>query len=294
MIAPFTGNPDLDYFLSNLENLLFSTASGTGGEVPDYTPVGTASAYLFRYLHVKYADDNIGTGLSNSPTNKTFIGFFNSPSAVESLNAADYTWIQASASFSTDRFLFYSIVQGQRLDYLVALSAPNPAFVQDSGAAIDLQSITTSITSPRAAFAKSTASTLASNPVTVQTFGSTTFPETNTWGGQDVWQAEAPSVAAGEIVFKIDGQYNPATNSTTWTSPYLGGLQVGSLSAITANLGAVTAGSLNINNRFVVSSTGATTISSGSTGARVEIQNNVIKVFDANSVLRVKIGDLTA
>jgi hypothetical protein len=71
-------------------------------------------------------------------------------------------------------------------------------------------------------------------------------------------------------------------------------LSVTQLSAITANLGAVTAGSLNINNKFIVDSSGNTTIQSGTSGQRMEVKNNVIKVFDSTGTLRVQIGDLTA
>jgi hypothetical protein len=66
------------------------------------------------------------------------------------------------------------------------------------------------------------------------------------------------------------------------------------LSAISADLGNITAGSLNINDRFNVNSSGAVTISSATTGARMEIQNNVLKVYDTSGILRVQIGDLSA
>lgn len=71
-------------------------------------------------------------------------------------------------------------------------------------------------------------------------------------------------------------------------------INVNNLAAISADLGAITAGSLNINGRFIVDTLGNTTILSSATGARLEIRNNVIKVFDINGVLRVKLGDLTA
>lgn len=58
--------------------------------------------------------------------------------------------------------------------------------------------------------------------------------------------------------------------------------------------GQMTAGSININNRFTVNTAGAVSISSASTGARLEIANNVIKVFDASGVKRVQIGNLLA
>jgi hypothetical protein len=71
-------------------------------------------------------------------------------------------------------------------------------------------------------------------------------------------------------------------------------LSVSQLSAISSNLGTVTAGSLSINNKFIVDSSGNTTIQNATSGARLEIKNNVIKVFDASGVLRVQIGDLSA
>jgi hypothetical protein len=47
------------------------------------------------YTWIKYADDSIGTGLSDSPVNKIFIGIaVNKASATESTVATDYTWSQ--------------------------------------------------------------------------------------------------------------------------------------------------------------------------------------------------------
>jgi hypothetical protein len=47
------------------------------------------------YTWIKYADDSIGTGLSDSPANKIFIGIaVNKTSATESTTATDYTWSQ--------------------------------------------------------------------------------------------------------------------------------------------------------------------------------------------------------
>ena len=47
------------------------------------------------YTWVKYADDSIGTGLSDSAANKSFIGIaVNKASATESTVATDYTWSQ--------------------------------------------------------------------------------------------------------------------------------------------------------------------------------------------------------
>ena len=76
-------------------------------------------------------------------------------------------------------------------------------------------------------------------------------------------------------------------NRLTWDGSALS--IVGNISAST-----ITGGSININDKFTVDSSGNATIKSATTGARVEMYNNVIKVFDASNVLRVKIGDLTA
>lgn len=45
------------------------------------------------YTWIKYADDVNGTGISDDPTDKTYIGFaYNKTTANESTNKADYTW----------------------------------------------------------------------------------------------------------------------------------------------------------------------------------------------------------
>jgi hypothetical protein len=45
------------------------------------------------YTWIKYADDASGAGMSDSPTNKEYIGFaYNKPTPTESTNPADYSW----------------------------------------------------------------------------------------------------------------------------------------------------------------------------------------------------------
>lgn len=72
-------------------------AKGTTTALPtvttDWDLVAGDGASL--YTWIKYADDSIGTGLSDSPINKLFIGIaVNKTSATESTVAADYTWSQ--------------------------------------------------------------------------------------------------------------------------------------------------------------------------------------------------------
>lgn len=262
---PYTGNPDLDAYLAQLE---FAVLSNNALTAPIYSGIGTVNAYAYRYVHVRYADDNVGTGISNSPTGKLFLGLFNSPLATESTNPADYTWLEVSGGFGATKKFFYLVVEGKRLDYVIQEAAPSPSFVEDSGAAIDLLALTSSATVPRIAFAKSELPSLSNNPVTVQTFGPDSYPEDNTWGGNEVWVESPPSVLASETVFRIDGEYNPATNATTWRSPFLAGLTVGSLSAINANIGTITAGSLSAVDLSVGSNPERVGSSMTGTGAR--------------------------
>ena len=100
----------------------------------------------------------------------------------------------------------------------------------------------------RICYSKTTLSSLNSTPTTITTTGSASFPPNNSWGTGTVWQATAPAIVAGESVYQSDGIYNPTTNQTVWNVPYLSALKVGELSAITANLGSVTAGNMTIGN----------------------------------------------
>lgn len=65
---------------------------------------------------------------------------------------------------------------------------------------------------------------------------------------------------------------------------------VSQLSAISANLGSITAGSLNINGRFIVDANGTTTIRSAASGQRTELDNQQMRVYDGNGVMRVRLG----
>lgn len=67
-------------------------------------------------------------------------------------------------------------------------------------------------------------------------------------------------------------------------------IDVDYLAAISADLGDITAGSLNINNRFQVASNGTVTINNATTGARLVITNSLVQVYDSSNVLRVRLG----
>jgi hypothetical protein len=67
-------------------------------------------------------------------------------------------------------------------------------------------------------------------------------------------------------------------------------LTVSNLAAISANLGSITAGSLSINSKFIVDSSGNVTIRNASTGQRLVLTNSLLSVYDSSNVLRVRLG----
>jgi hypothetical protein len=73
-------------------------------------------------------------------------------------------------------------------------------------------------------------------------------------------------------------------------------ISAATLSAISANMGTITAGKLqSVDGRVAIDMTlGTFSVKSGTSGARLEIKDNAIKVYDENGVLRVKLGDLSA
>lgn len=233
----------INYLLANLTSG-FTTNQQTGQV---FGPGGSVTSYLYKYLSVKYADSYDGTvNFVNTPTNRLYYGLRNSDSSTESTNPADYVWYKVTGGFSTNKFLYYTVTGGRRIDLIVAMAAPSALWQPDSGTAIDLDVISSADgASSRICYAKSTSFALSSIPSTYQTSGKSSFPPYNTWGGSETWQATPPTLGVNEALFQSDGIYNPLTDLTTWNAPYLSNLKVGALSAITANLGSITAGSLD-------------------------------------------------
>lgn len=92
-----------------------------------------------------------------------------------------------------------------------------------------------------------------------------------TWGLNTSWSTTDPNPSSTDTLYVCDGIYNSVSDLTAWSTPYVASLKVGQLSAITANIG-------------LLRTTGS--------GGRLELQDNVIRVYDNSNVLRVKIGNL--
>jgi hypothetical protein len=275
----------VNYLLSNfIQN---TSADPATGQI--VSPTGRVQGYLYRYLAVKYADSFDGTlNFSNTPTNRFYYGLRNTDTATpESSNPADYIWYQVTGGFSTTKLLYYTVTGGRQINVLAALAAPSALWQSDTGTAIDLDIISGSDgASSRICYAKSTSFALASTPSTYQTTGPSGFPPTNTWGGSETWQATPPTLNPNEALFQSDGIYNPTTNLTTWNVPYLSNLRVGALSAISADLGTITAGDLSVGTTPAISGTSMT-----GTGAHIYSNGQMVvgnstnnMVFDGTSL----------
>jgi hypothetical protein len=102
---------------------------------------------------------------------------------------------------------------------------------------------------------------VASNPTpvsgTVTTSGGASFPTSGdsltTWGFSATWVASDPNPASTDSLYQADGIYDPSAGTTTWTTPYISSLKVGTLSAITANMGTLTSGEIIVGTSPAVS-----------------------------------------
>jgi len=142
--------------------------------------------------------------------------------------------------------------------------------------------------SARIAYTKTTLTNLASSPLTISKAGNTTFPDAGSWGAGTNWTGTPSVLAAGESLYQSDGIYDPQTGNTVWNLPYLSSLKVGSLSAITANMGTLTSGEIMVGSNPTITS------ASSMTGSGTHLYNNggfVIGTPTTNIVYRGQSGD---
>ena len=133
----------VNYLLANFSPNL-SADNGTGQITG---PVGEIAGYLYKYMAVKYADSFDGSlNFSNSPINRSFYGLRNSNDPTESSNYADYVWYRATGGFGTTKSLWYISTGGRQIQFAVSTTAPDVNWLQDTGASIDLDVITSSST----------------------------------------------------------------------------------------------------------------------------------------------------
>ena len=116
---PFTGNRELDTWMQEVaQHILgmnpspvYNKSTGIITDPVDESIIGFSE----RYLHVKYADDRIGTNFSNVPTNRFFYGIKNDASPIESTSPADYTWFEVPGGFGPSDVLFFRNLGGRQV-----------------------------------------------------------------------------------------------------------------------------------------------------------------------------------
>jgi len=96
----------------------------------------------------------------------------------------------------------------------------------------------TSGSSSRLTFAR-----ISGNPTpvsaTVTTSGNASFPPSGSWSITAAWSGSDPDPSSTNSLYQADGIYNPSTNQTVWSTPYISSLKVGNLAAISINTGAL-------------------------------------------------------
>jgi len=209
----------INYLLANFGPNL--SADPNNGQISG--PSGVIIAYLYQYIAVKYADSFDGTlNFSNSPTNRLYYGLRNTNSSVESTNPADYIWFLAAGGFGTTKFLFYQTNGGRQINFFVGTTAPNSTYLQETGASIDLDVVTTTTAYNTAApsiYIWTASSTPPTRPSTTSTYtwatgaytapsGWTTEPITNTTPGSFLWAITIPLVVNA----------NTVTSTLDWTN----------------------------------------------------------------------------
>ena len=87
------------------------------------------------------------------------------------------------------------------------------------------------------------------------TIAGTGLPNTNSFSPTSAtaftYAVQTPGTS--QAMFQSDGIYYPVANQTIWNTPYLSNLKVGNLSAISADMGTLTAGNINSPGYLVVS-----------------------------------------
>lgn len=191
------------------------------------------------YTWVRYADDAIGNGMSDSPNGKYYIGFaYNKEVPTESSNPTDYQWSKYKGDDGQDGVGIESITK-----YYLASEKSTGITISSSGWSTTKQDMTDvkKYLWSYEVYAYTNGTSTKTTPIIIGVHGqngadgdsgiivSPTAPE-NPKAGQ-LWQT-----ASGEPIKRWDG--------SKWAIYYISveNLNVETLSAIAANLGTVTAG----------------------------------------------------
>jgi len=196
---------------SNYADYTWSLMQGVKGDTGVAGPKGADGTQ--RYTWIKYATSATGASMSDSPTNRTYIGIaYNKTTATESNNAADYTW---------------SLIQGAKGD----TGATGATGRGISGTAIAYQASSSGTTVPTGTWVASPPSVSANQFLwtrTVLTYSSgspatTTSYSVGRMGANGATGATGATGTAGRGISSTAVTYRAGTSGTTvpsgtWTT----------------------------------------------------------------------------
>lgn len=246
---PITGNKDLDAYLYDLSLNLDNTTNNTTEPDTPNIPAGDPGTYTYQYIQVKYAIDNVGTGFSDTPTNKTYFGIYNSDSSIESTNPADYTWYLSGFPFGTTYFLYYLILGGRKIKFAVDTSPPDYHWKVDNNTAIDLDTLVPSstISANEIMDAAVTGLKIAANAVTATKLNVAALDQA--FGDLRPNTVSAAQIATGAVseLKLLDGAVTAAKTAVAAINPSTGNLAANSVVASNIQAGTITGDKISAN-----------------------------------------------
>lgn len=130
------------------------------------------------------------------------------------------------------------------------------------------------------------------DPLTVDVTGDAR-PPVGTWGETRAWVG-AIDVApdAGQAWFQSNGTYDPVSDKTVWSTPYLSSLKVGTLEAIAAFTGKLTFSDTcqSANGNVQINADGTFRLRGSTNGVGLNLNNSALGMIDENNVERIFIG----
>lgn len=109
------------YFFSRMVNSLASSSFSPASALIEWRP--TTYQFAQKYLVVAYADDEIGTGFSFSPRNKSYFGLYNTSINAVDTEPSNYTWYPADPTFGSSVYLLYRNNNNRRFTFDTGLAS---------------------------------------------------------------------------------------------------------------------------------------------------------------------------
>lgn len=262
------------WFMSDVEGGSYYHGTGSNSAVKYLDGTTEGNPYFFTggitgltpgkwYLFVGVVH---GSALSTSFPQSGQSGVWDPVTGQRLVAGQDFKWSPSSTTFLFRSYQYYAptgsraFFAAPRVEELNGGSGSVMSLMQSYNAAAAINANTTTIDGGK----------LTTGTVTATQIAAATITGT---------QIAANTIAAGHLqAGSVDATKITVTN----------------LASINSNLGAITAGSININSKFIVASDGTTTIQSAASGERLVITSRAIKVIDAGGNTLVQLGDLTA